>query len=316
MSLAGYWSSNLIFDILMAYIPILLIILLTFVFNKQYQGIWVLFLLFPPAIVPFTYVTSFLFTSDINAQIMTLFLHFATGGLLSIVVFTLQQIPVVMPVGDALRWACTIFPTFCVTNGILFSASGILILDARAEDTTEDGVVIKHKIPEEIWAWYNLKGDAVILVVHFIVGVLILSLIELEVDLLFDWMPRCGLRFAKKRDRRGPPMVKDDDVIAEEKRVNMQGNMSASMIEAASKEPTVEDLSGSVAARDPNHIDCIRVNDFSKQYEQTCGAPVKAVRQASFGLDYGECFALLGVNGAGKSTTFKSLTREITPTTG
>ena len=44
--------------------------------------------------------------------------------------------------------------------------------------------------------------------------------------------------------------------------------------------------------------------------------PVKAVRQASFGLDYGECFALLGVNGAGKSTTFKSLTREITPTAG
>jgi len=41
-----------------------------------------------------------------------------------------------------------------------------------------------------------------------------------------------------------------------------------------------------------------------------------AVRQASFGLDYGECFALLGVNGAGKSTTFKSLTREITPTIG
>ena len=41
-----------------------------------------------------------------------------------------------------------------------------------------------------------------------------------------------------------------------------------------------------------------------------------AVREASFGLDYGECFGLLGVNGAGKSTTFKSLTREITPTTG
>jgi ATP-binding cassette, subfamily A (ABC1), member 3 len=36
MSLAGYWSSNIIFDILMAYVPILLIILLTFVFNKSY----------------------------------------------------------------------------------------------------------------------------------------------------------------------------------------------------------------------------------------------------------------------------------------
>jgi ABC-type multidrug transport system ATPase subunit len=36
----------------------------------------------------------------------------------------------------------------------------------------------------------------------------------------------------------------------------------------------------------------------------------------SFGLDYGECFALLGVNGAGKSTTFKSLTADTIPTEG
>lgn len=36
----------------------------------------------------------------------------------------------------------------------------------------------------------------------------------------------------------------------------------------------------------------------------------------SFGLDSGECFALLGVNGAGKSTTFKSLTCEVKPSNG
>ena len=67
MSLAGYWASNITFDILMAYIPMGLIIILTFIFNQQYEGIWILFLLFPPAIVPFTYVTSFIFKSDINA---------------------------------------------------------------------------------------------------------------------------------------------------------------------------------------------------------------------------------------------------------
>lgn len=33
-------------------------------------------------------------------------------------------------------------------------------------------------------------------------------------------------------------------------------------------------------------------------------------------MDYGECFCLLGVNGAGKSTTFKSLTNEVVPTHG
>ena len=41
-----------------------------------------------------------------------------------------------------------------------------------------------------------------------------------------------------------------------------------------------------------------------------------AVKNISFGLDYGECFALIGANGAGKSTTFKTLTRDILPTTG
>ena len=41
-----------------------------------------------------------------------------------------------------------------------------------------------------------------------------------------------------------------------------------------------------------------------------------AVNKISFGLDYGECFALLGVNGAGKSTTFKALTRDVLLTAG
>lgn len=40
------------------------------------------------------------------------------------------------------------------------------------------------------------------------------------------------------------------------------------------------------------------------------------MERISFGLDYGECFALLGVNGAGKSTTFKSLTADTSPTEG
>ena len=63
-------------------------------------------------------------------------------------------------------------------------------------------------------------------------------------------------------------------------------------------------------------MDCIRVHKFQKIYEPEFHEPVMAVKEASFSVDYGECFALLGVNGAGKSTTFKSLTREIVPTIG
>ncbi len=42
----------------------------------------------------------------------------------------------------------------------------------------------------------------------------------------------------------------------------------------------------------------------------------RSVQRASFGLEYGECFALLGVSGAGKTTTFKCLTGEEIPTAG
>jgi ABC-type multidrug transport system ATPase subunit len=63
-------------------------------------------------------------------------------------------------------------------------------------------------------------------------------------------------------------------------------------------------------------MDVIRVFNFSKVYTKMLGNPFMAVERISFGLDYGECFALLGVNGAGKSTTFKSLTRDIVPTCG
>lgn len=46
------------------------------------------------------------------------------------------------------------------------------------------------------------------------------------------------------------------------------------------------------------------------------GTALCAVENLSFGLSKGECFALLGINGAGKSTTFKTLTAEEEPTSG
>lgn len=41
-----------------------------------------------------------------------------------------------------------------------------------------------------------------------------------------------------------------------------------------------------------------------------------AVTKTSFGITNGECFGLLGVNGAGKTSTFKMLCGETPPTSG
>ena len=53
------------------------------------------------------------------------------------------------------------------------------------------------------------------------------------------------------------------------------------------------------------------MNNVSKHFGK-----VTAVKKISFGLEFGECFALLGVSGAGKTTLFKCLTGEVDPSTG
>lgn len=55
----------------------------------------------------------------------------------------------------------------------------------------------------------------------------------------------------------------------------------------------------------------VRVHKISKNY-----GDFLAVNNVSFGLEYGECFALLGITGAGKTSCFKCLTGEIYPNSG
>ncbi|KAJ8306341.1 hypothetical protein KUTeg_016886 [Tegillarca granosa] len=63
--------------------------------------------------------------------------------------------------------------------------------------------------------------------------------------------------------------------------------------------------------------DIIRVENLTKVYSVS-GQKDKftAVDRLSFGVPHGQCFGLLGVNGAGKSTTFQILTGEIPMTAG
>lgn len=108
----------------------------------------------------------------------------------------------------------------------------------------------------------------------------------------------------------------DDDVAKEEERVaNMKIDGEYKMKEDKNSMIEVTDVEKQSKQSITNNYDVIRIDKFSKTYQRNC-TTVRAVQQVSFGLDYGECFALLGVNGAGKSTTFKSLTGDVVPTSG
>ena len=60
--------------------------------------------------------------------------------------------------------------------------------------------------------------------------------------------------------------------------------------------------------------DVVRVTGLRRAYGVV--KPKVAVQNMNFGIRHGECFGLLGVNGAGKSTTMKMLTADVLPTRG
>lgn len=61
VSMSAYWWSNLISDIIKCYVPVAFILLLNYCFALNYEGVYILLLLYPLAIVPWTYLTSYLF---------------------------------------------------------------------------------------------------------------------------------------------------------------------------------------------------------------------------------------------------------------
>jgi len=127
-----------------------------------------------------------------------------------------------------------------------------------------------------------------ILVAHFVVGFAILAVIEMRLCL------SCSKWSCKKipMSKTEEELNLDDDVLHEKDRCEGQ---------------TFDlDTRESHGAKD-----VIRVTNLRKAYTTLLGDPFLAVEQISFGIDYGECFALLGVNGAGKSTTFGCLTGDI-----
>ncbi|XP_049997183.1 ATP-binding cassette sub-family A member 13 isoform X2 [Alexandromys fortis] len=62
--------------------------------------------------------------------------------------------------------------------------------------------------------------------------------------------------------------------------------------------------------------DILVLCNLSKSYTSVFRRKTTAVHDLSLAIPRGECFGLLGVNGAGKSTTFKILTGEIPPSSG
>ena len=89
----AYWIGNFIFDFAKMYFTIIVTVILFVGYNLNFTGSIAVYLTFPFGVLPFTYVTSFIFTADSAVQTFTMFLHFAIYSIGSVIVFFLRLAP-------------------------------------------------------------------------------------------------------------------------------------------------------------------------------------------------------------------------------
>jgi ATP-binding cassette subfamily A (ABC1) protein 3 len=137
MSKLSYWSANYSFDLIKAYFPTLVAIAFLYIYSLELDYAWLLIFLFPLAIVPYTYVTSFLFSDEVSAQNFTLMHTFLIGGMAPIGVFVLRIIEDTSDIGDALAWLPRIIPAYCTCGGIVTISVKDSIANSRKESVPD-----------------------------------------------------------------------------------------------------------------------------------------------------------------------------------
>jgi ATP-binding cassette subfamily A (ABC1) protein 3 len=92
VSVYAYWLSNLLIDVAQVLDPMHLLRISILIFgvdaftdHDRYSMVWALVILYGPAIMAFTYATSFLFKSAESAQIATFVFNFLAGFILMLV---------------------------------------------------------------------------------------------------------------------------------------------------------------------------------------------------------------------------------------
>lgn len=282
VSLSAYWISIFVWDIAKHIIPSVVCCALIAAFDidslnnpdDAYGVCWVIILMYGMAVAPFSYVTSFFFTSAANAMVLTVLINFTLGSLIPPALFIMYFFDSTRKVAKGLRWFFRIFPTFCF---------GMSFLDLTSRETFAALDGNSNYEPFDIEA---AGGDILMMGIDILLYSLILIICE-----FVESSPSVRQWF-RRAPTIAPTNYTPDDDVEQEKEDALQAEPSSVTVNLKGARQVYSTLEG-----------CSYKN-------------LVAVEDVSFNVHKQECFALLGVNGAGKTSTFRILTGEYSPTSG
>ena len=286
INIIAYWIVNYIFELVKYYITCGICVLLLVLFSVYKNYLYILYLIYGPAIVSITYVLSFLFETESGAQNGIILLNFLLGALGSVVILLLRTLDNVKVLAKVIEYIIALLPSFCFNFGYSMLLNKYMIYSA---DYPKEMFFMKDI---ELIKRFNLLLSMIIyLSAETVLYTLILAIIE--------WYSYYS---GKVSDEKLDTNI-DDSIVLKE-------------IEKANDEPEtvgVTDENGK-----SNKIEySVRVKNLRKIYKMGCRQqPLVAIKNMCFCVEPGECFGLLGLNGAGKTTTFKCITQELSPDNG
>uniref|UniRef100_A0AC34Q2Q7 ABC transporter domain-containing protein n=1 Tax=Panagrolaimus sp. JU765 TaxID=591449 RepID=A0AC34Q2Q7_9BILA len=307
-----YWLTTVIWDGVCFLLPTFLFLVIFKLFNiKQYTGraasaidLAVIMLLFGWTAIPFVYSFSFAFSTSPKGYTMITMYNIITGMIGSIAVPIIKQ-----TANDdaAYFWEVLLslfFPTYNLSNAFgkiynnEYARSACQTLDCTNEYIkTAAASCCSSSADEKIYtdsilSTYNKRGLGFAVIFLAIQGFLFwFTTIAIEKSWWSRFKAKCSSGSKQGvqnmafdwNTEDGANSIEDNDVIREKEQMSRASSNEAAVV----------------------------VKNLKKWYGN-----FNAVKGINFHVDKGECFGLLGVNGAGKTSTFQMLTGENTVSEG
>ncbi|XP_076084448.1 phospholipid-transporting ATPase ABCA1-like isoform X2 [Mytilus galloprovincialis] len=286
-----YWLSNFLWDMIKYWIASILCIVIFFAFQtKAYVGpgnlevLFLLLILYGFAMTPLVYPFSRVFNVPSTAMVVLTSVNIFIGTTSTLATFVIDTIGKddenIRAVNTLLKKLFLLFPQYCLGRGLIDLSRNQLHADISE--------IISPGSYEEAWK-SPFESD---LVGRNLLSLFCIGTLSFVLNLLIEYnffLKRSWSCFWNSKPNFRSLADEDIDVTNERQRIN--------------SEQTKDDV--------------LIVDNLTKVYRNhgKNGRNI-AVDRSCFGVPNGQCFGLLGVNGAGKTSIFQMLTGDVDVTQG
>jgi ATP-binding cassette subfamily A (ABC1) protein 3 len=144
LSLLTYWLNNYIFELLKYAVISVFSYIILIIFNFEEKYLIVLYILYGPAMISFTYCVSYFIEKEGQGQTIALLINLLFGTLGSSAILILRTNEDAKNIGKILSIFFRIIPSFCMSYGYneLISKNSLYVIDNHIDEINNQDYIV------------------------------------------------------------------------------------------------------------------------------------------------------------------------------